>query len=236
TLENLIKQISQKYPDINRLDGKIYRDDSPPIRGGCAIVYRGTLLPEQTKVAVKIARGGLPVDEKIINRTLTEVHVWSKLCHANILPLLGITTQFDSTVSIVSRWMEKGNAHDYVRDSQNDPRPLIHGVAQGLYYLHGSKIIHGDVKGFNVLISDDGQAFLTDFGFSYVENSSFSMSSHNHDHGRGTINWIALEILYGEGITYETDVWSFGMTVLVCSSLIRRLLFPNWGCAGVVHP
>lgn len=51
--------------------------------------------------------------------------MWYKLRHANILPLLGITTQFNSTVSIVSRWMEKGNAHDYVQDSNNDPRPLV---------------------------------------------------------------------------------------------------------------
>lgn len=37
------------------------------------MVYRGTLLPEQTKVAVKIARGGLPVDEKIINVRVLEM-------------------------------------------------------------------------------------------------------------------------------------------------------------------
>ena len=85
----------------------------------------------------------------------------------------------------------------------------------------------------NVLVSDDGQALLIDFGLSFLENSS---SSHTH-RGGGTINWIALEALDEKGTTYKTDVWSFGMTALVCSSLtIRQLLFPNWGCAGVVHP
>lgn len=87
-----------------------------------------------------------------------------------------------------------------------------------------------------MLISDDGHALLADFGLSFLENSSFSMSSRTRDHGGGTINWIAPEAL-DKRTTYNTDVWSFGMTALVCSTLIRQLLlFPNWGCAGVVHP
>jgi len=53
------------------------------------------------------------------------VHAWSKLDHANILPLIGITTQFELTVSIVSPWAENGNARDYVRDKSVDPCPLV---------------------------------------------------------------------------------------------------------------
>jgi len=53
------------------------------------------------------------------------VHAWSKLDHANVLPLIGITTQFELTVSIISPWMEKGNARDHVRDKSVDPRPLV---------------------------------------------------------------------------------------------------------------
>jgi len=67
TLEELIERITQRSPDINRLDGQIHKDDSPPKRGGCAIVYRGTRLPGQTKVAVKTAhQRGPSTDEKII--------------------------------------------------------------------------------------------------------------------------------------------------------------------------
>ncbi|KAI6035600.1 hypothetical protein F5J12DRAFT_705849, partial [Pisolithus orientalis] len=74
---------------------------------------------------------------------------WSRLAHENILPLLGITTEFDSTVSIISPWMQNGNAHNYVQDTTVDPRPLILGIAQGLHYLHNympSSIFHGDLK------------------------------------------------------------------------------------------
>ena len=54
-----------------------------------------------------------------------EVHIWSKLHHDNILPVLGFTTKFDETISIVSPWMERGNAHAYVQDVDIDPRPLV---------------------------------------------------------------------------------------------------------------
>ena len=56
---------------------------------------------------------------------LKEVHTWSKLVHANVLPLIGITTQFNMTVSIVCPWMKRGNARDHVRDKSVDPRPLV---------------------------------------------------------------------------------------------------------------
>jgi len=139
---------------------------------------------EGLKVAIKTPRASPINSERNIkvlstfsfNDTLTleqkflqEVHVWSKLDHVNILSLLGITTKFDLTVSIVSPWMENGNARDYVRDEAIDPRPLvsahhgggiylnttqIEGIAKGLYYLHSHKphpIFHGDMKGVGLV-------------------------------------------------------------------------------------
>ena len=91
-------------------------------------------------MAIKTPRGGPPGDLDNImvfpitafdhgfnplQRFLQEVHVWSKLSHENVLPLLGITTKFDLTVSIVSPWMERGNAREYVQNKAVDPRPLV---------------------------------------------------------------------------------------------------------------
>ena len=58
-------------------------------------------------------------------RLLAEVYIWSKLAHENILELLGITTIFDHTISIVSPLMPRGNTFDYVQNVDNDPRPLV---------------------------------------------------------------------------------------------------------------
>ncbi|KAG6330192.1 hypothetical protein ID866_8899, partial [Astraeus odoratus] len=156
---------------------------------------------------------------------LYEVHLWSKLEHRNILPLIGITTSFDSTVSIVSKWIASGNARDYVQDKAVDPRPLLAGIARGLVYLHNHElgpIIHGDLKGLNVLISDDGHALLMDFGVSYLVNSTFSLGVRPLS--GGTLNWMAPELQSECSPTMSADVWSFGMTVLVCG--MHMLLRP----------
>ena len=101
-----------------------------------------------------------------MQRILREVHLWSKLSHENIVRMLGISTEFNYTISIVSHWYEMGDAHAYVQDKENDPRPLVSliwlqvhslfmilqlmDVASGLHYLHAhplGPIFHGDLKG-----------------------------------------------------------------------------------------
>lgn len=107
------------------LDDRVERDVSKFATGGYAIVYQGTLRPQETMVAIKTFRFGHKSDIPIIKGIFHEVYLWSKLRHENILPLFGITTKFDQTVSIVSPWMGKGNAHDYVQNRGVDPRPLL---------------------------------------------------------------------------------------------------------------
>ncbi|KAG6330883.1 hypothetical protein ID866_8208 [Astraeus odoratus] len=186
------------------------------MRGRFDSVYQGTIHADGTKVALKFIRRALFGDVNTINLVLKEVHLWSKLRHENVLPLIGITTKFDLTISIVSQWMEKGNAHDYVQDTTIDPRPLVTGIARGLHYLHNHQpgaVIHGDLKGLNVLIAEDGRALLTDFGLSYLGDSSFSISIPLVGEGC-TLNWASPEILDGCRTAPKADVWAFGMTTL----------------------
>ncbi|KAG6329649.1 hypothetical protein ID866_9440, partial [Astraeus odoratus] len=167
------------------------------------------------KVSIKTPPGGLVNEEAIIKNFLKEAHTWSKLYHENVLPLIGITTEVDYTVSMVSKWQEKGNARDYVQDARVDPRPLIQRISSGLQYMHShvkGPIAHGDLKGANVLISDEGKALLTDFGLPYMPNSSCSITTSTPK--GGTTRWSSPELLDGGNKTPEADVWAFGMTAL----------------------
>ncbi|KAG6328280.1 hypothetical protein ID866_10809 [Astraeus odoratus] len=111
--------------------------------------------------------------------------------------------------------MDKGNAFDYVQNRNIDPRPLLKDISDALYYLHGhdkGPIVHGDLKGQNVLISKYGRGLLTDFGLSTLVNSSFSMSTSVHH--VGTAAWLAPELICGSASTTESDIWAYGMTAL----------------------
>ncbi|KAG6330236.1 hypothetical protein ID866_8853 [Astraeus odoratus] len=196
-------------------------------------VCQGILRPCGTKVALKTLRFPRFGDDLAIKRVLHEIHVWSKLRHDNILPLIGITTQVNHTVSALCEWQDRGNAYDYVKDCEVDPRPLILGIARGLLYLHDHRpgaIFHGDLKGQNVLISNDGHPLLTDFGFSYLEDSSFSLTVSVPS--GGTIPWTAPELLDGGKISAQGDVWAFGMTTL--ELLTRQRPFHNFHTASSV--
>ncbi|KAG6330032.1 hypothetical protein ID866_9059 [Astraeus odoratus] len=183
-------------------------------RGGTAAVYQGLFRQSGLRVAVKVGVTSLP-DAKTVKLILREAHLWSKLDHENVLPLMGITTDFHITVSLVSKWMAKGNAHSYVQDKAVDPRPLIVDIARGLCYLHNhpkGPIIHGDLKGANVLISEDGRALLADFSYSVMSNSSFKLVSSPKGF---TPNWMSPEIANGDCTSsVESDIWAFGMTAL----------------------
>ncbi|KAI6148903.1 hypothetical protein BKA82DRAFT_3415934 [Pisolithus tinctorius] len=107
------------------LSGQIIRNwRGGPLRGSTAIVYRGTMIPNGTEVAIKTFHTAMSGTEAELKRLFREVHTWSKLHHENIVPLFGISTEFDSTISIISEWMPMGDAHTYVQNTANDPRPL----------------------------------------------------------------------------------------------------------------
>ena len=73
----------------------------------------------------------------------------------------------------------------------------------------------------NVLISDDGEALLTDFGFSVAVSSSFSMAMSRAVGTKGTVRWMSPKILDGGMVSPEADVWAFGMTAFVYFSLFH---------------
>ncbi|KAI6100653.1 kinase-like domain-containing protein, partial [Pisolithus croceorrhizus] len=153
-----------------------------------------------------------------------------KLRHDNVVRMLGISTEFGSTVSIVSDWMALGDAHSYVQNEKNDPRLLLMDIASGLYYLRSHSlgpVFHGDLKGFNVLVSSDRRALLSDFGLSTLQKSTFSITVIAPR--GGSCPWMTPELLDNCTPSAEADVWAFGMTVL---ELFTRLI-PYHDCLRV---
>ncbi|KAG6330203.1 hypothetical protein ID866_8884 [Astraeus odoratus] len=118
---------------------------------------------------------------------------------------------------MVSPWMERGIASDYVRNKGVDPRPLLLGIAKGVRYLHNHKsgpIIHGSLTGANVFISIDGRPQITAFSCSFsccpISEKALSCACES------TTRWLAPEQIDDRTTTVKGDVWAFAMTALVC--------------------
>jgi serine/threonine protein kinase len=80
--------------------------------------------------------------------------------------------------------------------------------------LHSNKVVHCDLKGANVLVDEATQKVkLTDFGCAKLFESSISHSDMNGAI-RGSLAWMAPEVLMNKGIRRKADIWSLGCLVI----------------------
>ncbi|KAG6846373.1 hypothetical protein H0H93_014379, partial [Arthromyces matolae] len=113
--------------------------------------------------------------------------------------------------------MEHGDIRKYLEHYTDSNRvSLALDVARGLEFLHSNGVVHGDLKGENVLVNDTGRACLADFGLSSISDKDIlawtSMSSAASK--GGTVRWQAPELFDPEGDeeirnSQETDIYAW---------------------------
>ncbi|EUC55838.1 tyrosine kinase catalytic domain protein [Rhizoctonia solani AG-3 Rhs1AP] len=175
-----------------------------------ANVYRVELLNRHS-VAVKCVKHNTPY--KRLKRAARELDCWLSHKHENILPVLGFAV-VGTNLAMVSPWMNNGHVTDYVATNPNcDRLTLCVQLAKAVAYLHENSVVHGDIKGPNVLVSDQGAIQVTDFGVSIMDHQEIEFSVTSS--GRGTQRWQAPEILLGQSdSTKRADVYALSMTMI----------------------
>lgn len=101
----------------------------------------------------------------------------------------------------------------------------IHQTACGLAYLHSRTppICHADIKPENILVNNQHEATLSDFGLSRVlEGLGVSSGLTTTERVKGTLNYMARELFEGEKPNLETDVYAFGGLILTVSKCDRE--------------
>lgn len=140
-----------------------------------------------------------------------ELEVWYRLGHPNVLPFLGACLT-GSTPMILTPLSENGNARSY-RSTHPDANwlKILLEVTSGVNFLHTeAKIVHGDLKGANILISSQVSPQIADFGLAKMTENIYG---HRELVG-GTAQWMAPELLDMSGyLTYASDVYALGMTL-----------------------
>jgi serine/threonine protein kinase len=90
----------------------------------------------------------------------------------------------------------------------------LYQAALGLTYLHERGIVHGDLKGNNILVSADNEAKLTDFGLSRFAQGVVEENVNVSACAIGAYRWKAPECLSGLAPTFASDVYSFAMCII----------------------
>ncbi|KAF9256566.1 kinase-like protein [Marasmius fiardii PR-910] len=205
---------------------KVTKDGHHPVSGGgFADIYKGRLEDTQQTVCLKVLRVYTATyDEKRLLKQLSnEVLIWRQLKYPNILQFLGITKEiFQPSYCIVSPWMANGTAISYSQTRKttlNDKVKMMYEISEGIRYLHEHQppIVHSDIKGLNILVSDDGKCCLADFGLAAIENDLPEGQVHLSTSQaviRGSVPWLAPELMIPDhiGVPNRTarDIYALG--------------------------
>ncbi|XP_071726523.1 probable LRR receptor-like serine/threonine-protein kinase At5g45780 isoform X2 [Rutidosis leptorrhynchoides] len=186
-------------------------------QGGFGIVYKGCLL-NRTLVAVKRLKDPNLSGEVQFQ---TELEMISLALHRNLLRLYGFCLTTEERL-LVYPYMPNGSVADRLRDGGRET-PLLDwsrrmhialGAARGLLYLHeqcNPKIIHRDVKAANILLDENFEAVVGDFGLAKLLDPR---DTHVTTAVRGTVGHIAPEYLSTGQSSEKTDVFGFGVLLL----------------------
>ncbi|GLT31706.1 hypothetical protein SLA2020_064240 [Shorea laevis] len=182
--------------------------------GGFGCVFQGTL-PGGAQIAVKCLDGFGPVRKSFI----AEVETIGSIHHFNLVRLVGFCAE-KSRMLLVYEYMCNGSLDQWIfyRDKAlvlgwQCRRKIILDIAKGLAYLHEEcrqKIIHLDIKPQNILLDENFNARVSDFGLSKLVGREQSQIVTTM---RGTPGYMAPEWL-NSVITEKVDVYSFGIVVL----------------------
>ncbi|KAK1233929.1 hypothetical protein PQX77_002880 [Marasmius sp. AFHP31] len=172
-----------------------------PVGGGAfGDVWKGEI--DKQSVCLKVVRATLDSDMQQLHKDyMREAIVWKQLLHPNVLPFMGMyyLEKDREQLCLVSPWMYRGNLTRYLNETGRenvDHQSLAHDVASGLAYLHDMKIVHGDLKGVNVLVTPDERACIGDFGLSRIADThSLHLSASPTGHVKGTVRWLSPELL-----------------------------------------
>jgi len=178
--------------------------------GGYAVVYRAEY--NGVEIGLKLLRGFGARYPEVLKEFCREILLWKDLRHPRVLPFLGVHLDCDGDYFMVTPWMSKTSISRYLRSRSsahvNLPRVILE-TAEAVAYVHSKDVIHGDLRGENVLVDDEGHILLADFGlcgFADANTSKFDTE------GRGNRLYMAPEIrINPENFqrTRETDVYSF---------------------------
>jgi WD40 repeat protein/DNA-binding SARP family transcriptional activator len=235
-------------PELRRLQEQILRQDSSlelrgqPVRGyqllerigdgAFGVVYRALQPQVGREVAIKSIHSELANDPDFIRRFEREAQLVARLEHPHVVPLYDYWRDVEGAY-LVMRFLRGGSLGQRIeKDGGLGPQEassILDQIAEALSAAHRQGIIHRDVKPENVLLDEEGRAYLSDFGIAMDSSDSRATRSVTI----GSHAYLSPEQIAGGPITPQTDVYSLG--IVLYESFVGRHPFPDGSIADLVQ-
>ncbi|GJS79714.1 kinase-like domain, phloem protein 2-like protein [Tanacetum coccineum] len=158
---------------------------------------------------------------------IAEIETLTRCKHENIISLLGFCDEGRDHMILVYELASKGSLEDYMGDSDKMTNltwmqrlKICLDIAHGLNYIHTNtdqdkqKLIHRDIKSANILLGDNWEAKIADFGLSKFHPSNQEASTINTDMIAGTNTYLDPEYQKYGRLNKKSDIYSFGVVLL----------------------
>ncbi|KAL6521681.1 Proline-rich receptor-like protein kinase perk8 [Orobanche gracilis] len=192
-----------------------FSEDNLLGQGGFGCVYKGVLI-DGRHVAIKQLKAGGGQGEREFR---AEVEIISRIHHRHLVSLVGYCI-FENQRLLVYDYVPNNTLHYHLHD---EGKPVMEwasrvkvaaGAARGLAYLHEDcqpRIIHRDIKSTNILLDNNFEALVADFGLAKL---ALDLNTHVSTRVMGTFGYMAPEYASSGKLTEKSDVYSFGVVLL----------------------
>lgn len=183
-------------------------------RGGFGAVYRAYQPLLEREVAIKIILPQYANQPNFIRRFETEAQLIAQLEHLHIVPLYDYWREPDSAY-LVMRFLRGGSLQESLAKgtlwSISEIARLLDQIASALAAAHRHGIIHRDIKPPNILLDEDNNAYLADFGI--AKNLITGQQTVGDDERVGSPAYISPEQITGQPVSAQSDIYSLGVVL-----------------------
>ncbi|MBN1270975.1 MAG: serine/threonine protein kinase [Candidatus Aminicenantes bacterium] len=183
-------------------------------KGAMGIVYEARDPDLKRDVAIKTIRFDLFPEENqreiLMKRFMNEAQAAGRLSHPNIITVYDIGRQEDMTY-IVMQYIKGMSLQSIMASKKKVAYSNILNIMEkaclALDYAHEKGIVHRDIKPGNIMMSEEGEPFIADFGIARVETSTMTQTGTI----MGTLSYMSPEQIEGKKVDGRTDIFSLGV-------------------------